>query len=70
MKEEQETNQTLQARIAELEGSLEEVSGRAEQQQQTISFLVSEKAALTASLEHLEDADSSKYAYVLRMPPN
>ena len=48
-------------RIHELETSLQELSTRADQQEQTISLLVSEKTALTTSVERLQDADTSQY---------
>lgn len=60
IKEERDKSQSLQNRIAELETSLSEMASRAEQQQQTISFLVSEKTTLTTSVERLQDVDSSK----------
>lgn len=46
-------------RIEQLESTVQELTSRADQQQQTISLLVSEKSALTASVERLEDAESS-----------
>ena len=49
------------ARIEELETSLQELSTRAEQQQQTISLLVSEKTQLTATVERLQDAETSEF---------
>ena len=60
LKNELSNSEVKDERIREFENTLEELSTRAEQQQQTISFLVSEKASLTASLERFEDAEASE----------
>lgn len=59
LKEELSKVEAKDARIHDLEASLQELSTRTEQQQQTISLLVSEKTALTSSVERLQDAESS-----------
>lgn len=53
------------ANIHALEAELQELSTRTDQQQQTISLLVSEKTTLTASVERLEDADASMYGTLI-----
>ena len=53
----------MDERIQELETQVSELSTHADQQQQTISLLVSEKAALTASVERLQDAEASEANY-------
>ena len=60
-KDERTKVQLKDSRISELDSTIQELSSRAEQQQQTISLLVSEKAALATSVARLEDADSSTY---------
>jgi DNA repair exonuclease SbcCD ATPase subunit len=52
-------NSDLSIRIGQLEASLQEASGKMAQHQQTISLLVSEKTALSASLERLEQLEPS-----------
>lgn len=59
LRDERENTATKDSRIQELEVELQALSARAEQQQQTISLLVSEKTTLTASVERLQDAETS-----------
>jgi hypothetical protein len=59
MREELAKAEEKDVRIHELEAASQELSSRADQQQQTISLLVSEKTALTTSLERLQDAETS-----------
>lgn len=59
MREELAAAEEKDVLIQELEATLKELSTRADQQQQTISLLVSEKTTLTTSLERLQDAETS-----------
>ena len=60
LKDERVKVATKDSQIAQLESAVTDITSQANQQQQTISLLVSEKAALTASVERLEDAEASK----------
>lgn len=55
---ERATASALRDQVESLERSLREYEERVEQQQQTISLLVSEKASLSAAVERLESAES------------
>ncbi len=55
---ERQNSTRLQEQVQNLDQSLHEYSEHLEQQQQTISLLVSEKASLSASVERLEDAEA------------
>lgn len=52
------------SRIAELEAAIQESTTQIEQQQATISLLVSEKTALIASVEHLQHTESSMLSII------
>lgn len=47
-----------EAQIEQLETVMQDLNSRVDQQHQTISLLVSEKTALTASVERLDDAEN------------
>ena len=51
-------------KIHEFETQLQELTTRTEQQQQTISILVSEKATLTASVERLQDVEGGESIFL------
>ncbi|THH26312.1 hypothetical protein EUX98_g7879 [Antrodiella citrinella] len=55
---ERETSTVYREQVQELEASIDEQASRSEQQQQTISFLVSEKTALTSQVVRLQSAES------------
>ncbi|EMD32540.1 hypothetical protein CERSUDRAFT_118597 [Gelatoporia subvermispora B] len=58
LKVERAKSGSLSERLHELEGLVEKSSHEIQQQQQTISLLVSEKTSLTTAVERLEDAES------------
>ena len=68
MESERTNSMKLQEQVQSLDRSLYEYAERAEQQQQTISLLVSEKASLSASVERLEGAEAgmSYFVYHIR----
>ena len=54
---ERQNSTKLQEQVQELDQSVHEFSEQIEQQQQTISLLVSEKASLTSAVERLEHTE-------------
>ena len=58
-KDERTKVQIHENRIAELEPTVKELTSQTEQQQQAIALLVSEKNTLSATVERLQDAESS-----------
>jgi myosin protein heavy chain len=60
-------NSELTARIGQFNDSLQEASAKMMQHQQTISLLVSEKTALTTSLERLEELEPSLSHCLVRL---
>ncbi|KAM5535998.1 hypothetical protein V8D89_010256 [Ganoderma adspersum] len=59
LENERQNSTRLQEQVQNLDQSLHEYSERAEQHQQTISLLVSEKTSLSASVERLEGAEAA-----------
>lgn len=58
LSEERQVSASYRDRIRELEANLDDIASRSEQQQQTISLLVSEKTTLTSQLEGLQSAEA------------
>ena len=60
---ERQNSTRLQEQVQTLDETVHEYSERVEQQQQTISLLVSEKAFLSSAVEKLEHAESGMFCF-------